>query len=405
MNAKLAARLFGGCVLLLSTGLAAAAGWEKAADAPEAKAGAAGAIMGNDFYLIGGYSKIGASPSCYKLDLVSNKWSKIAPLPSDGPIASTGATAFDGKIYFVGGVTKSGSYSNACMVYDPKADSWAEDKSKALPSHVAFAAVTVFQGGLFIVGGADSDKKACSTSAYWLNPNTGTGWKEYADVMRQGRLSPAVGAASDGYLWVAGGSNGHDSLDTIELFDSSNNYRETRLSTKRTAAAGFTIGNSFYVVGGNGGETTLRTGENFSIEACSSRASSSYLKASSDSAYAGNNYWLVKSGGVDSESNFTSETEIFYAAAAPYGQDDQFTTKGTFSSGKSSVLSNDQSAGGDTKAFLAEKPKHGTVTLAVDGTFSYEAEKGFSGDDTFRYVAKSRGGTSQPTLVTLHVSK
>jgi hypothetical protein len=76
------------------------------------------------------------------------------------------------------------------------------------------------------------------------------------------------------------------------------------------------------------------------------------------------------------------------------------------------VLENDTDPDGNqhidptagTGAFLTKvsNPQHGTAVLNADGTFTYTANPGFTGTDTFQYtVTDDAGATSQPATVTV----
>jgi len=54
-------------------------------------------------------------------------------------------------------------------------------------------------------------------------------------------------------------------------------------------------------------------------------------------------------------------------------------------------------------ATLVAGPTNGTVDLAADGTFVYTPAPGFTGTDTFTYVASDLYGSSEPATVTLEV--
>ena len=55
---------------------------------------------------------------------------------------------------------------------------------------------------------------------------------------------------------------------------------------------------------------------------------------------------------------------------------------------KPGVLANDTNADGRTLiASIGSYPSHGSVTLNSDGSFSYTPTAGFSGTDSFSYVA------------------
>jgi hypothetical protein len=67
------------------------------------------------------------------------------------------------------------------------------------------------------------------------------------------------------------------------------------------------------------------------------------------------------------------------------------------------VLSNDKDPGGFTlTAQLVKGPKHGTLTLNTDGSFTYTPKAGYRGLDTFTYQASNgHGGTDQALVVLL----
>ncbi len=68
------------------------------------------------------------------------------------------------------------------------------------------------------------------------------------------------------------------------------------------------------------------------------------------------------------------------------------------------VLANDVDADGDTlSATLVDQPAHGTVILAEDGSFEYTPEAGFSGEDSFTYVAGDGQAESEGTTVAITV--
>jgi len=70
----------------------------------------------------------------------------------------------------------------------------------------------------------------------------------------------------------------------------------------------------------------------------------------------------------------------------------------------SGVLANDIDPDGDTfTAVLATQPTHGTVNLFQDGGFQYIPTPGFTGDDSFTYVANDGHVNSGPATVHIQV--
>jgi subtilisin-like proprotein convertase family protein len=68
------------------------------------------------------------------------------------------------------------------------------------------------------------------------------------------------------------------------------------------------------------------------------------------------------------------------------------------------VLANDTDAYGDgLEAALVDDVDHGDLVLHEDGTLAYTPDPGFSGEDSFRYVAHDAEQSSAPAVVTIDV--
>lgn len=74
----------------------------------------------------------------------------------------------------------------------------------------------------------------------------------------------------------------------------------------------------------------------------------------------------------------------------------------TLLGGATSVLANDH-APANTTVQLHQGPRHGTVTLANDGSFKYHHAGGTETEDEFWYVANAGGASSTATRVQVHV--
>ena len=98
------------------------------------------------------------------------------------------------------------------------------------------------------------------------------------------------------------------------------------------------------------------------------------------------------------------------ANRAPTARDDEYNTNeghgNTLSVGPSDgVLKNDADPeGGALTASDASDPPNGVVTLNSDGSFSYNPEVDFFGDDRFTYRARDPDGKSNTATVTIHVA-
>ena len=92
---------------------------------------------------------------------------------------------------------------------------------------------------------------------------------------------------------------------------------------------------------------------------------------------------------------------LFFGSANATNRFDDFLFEPLTPNG---VLANDTDADGDAlTAELVSTTTHGALNLAANGSFTYVPEAGFSGVDSFQYLAKDAGSASAPTLVTINV--
>jgi len=77
----------------------------------------------------------------------------------------------------------------------------------------------------------------------------------------------------------------------------------------------------------------------------------------------------------------------------------------SLSIGTPGVLGNDTDADNDAlTALIQSQPSSGTLTLNTDGSFTYTPNNGFTGEDTFTYVANDSIGNSNIATVTIIVN-
>ena len=143
--------------------------WHHAASLPQPLDHSLPAIIGNMCYLLGGYTKGGASKKVFSMcfdDLISQAVSQTASarapptpspwqsLPDTPPIYST-ALAFNGALLAVGG---NYSGSTAIYHYQPSSRSWI--KAGELPTGRRECTCTVLPSGdLFVAGGSGAGQR------------------------------------------------------------------------------------------------------------------------------------------------------------------------------------------------------------------------------------------------------
>jgi VCBS repeat-containing protein len=94
---------------------------------------------------------------------------------------------------------------------------------------------------------------------------------------------------------------------------------------------------------------------------------------------------------------------VAHVNQAPVANNDALTARAGQST-RINVLANDSDVDGDDlRATITSSPKHGTLTRNGDGSFSYTAQSGFVGTDSFVYVADDGQLKSAPATVTITV--
>lgn len=125
-----------------------------------ARAGMAGAVVGTQWVLAGGY-QAAEEP----LDLVSrfdgNNWTNGAAMPT--PRSYAAAVAHGGKLWVIGGEERKGLASRAVEVYDPATDAWTKRAPLKTPRAYPAAAV--------VKDAAGKDKIVVAGGVYGIHPD------------------------------------------------------------------------------------------------------------------------------------------------------------------------------------------------------------------------------------------
>jgi VCBS repeat-containing protein len=110
---------------------------------------------------------------------------------------------------------------------------------------------------------------------------------------------------------------------------------------------------------------------------------------------------------VLSGSAFDVVFATFVTVTPPHAHNDSYSIRQdhTLRVHRPGVLKNDSDLDKDKlSAKLARAPRHGTLTLNANGSFTYKPRAGFSGSDSFRYRASDGTATSKAALVRLTVT-
>jgi len=143
--------------------------WTRIADAPSARNSAAGAVIGNKLYVVGGRQMVAQADGRSRpvnvatlevYDPAADRWETRAPMPlAQGGLA---AAAHDGKLYVFGGeqFVPQAKVFGESWVYDPALDRWSALPAMATPRHGHGAAVVGKR--IYLMGGAEKVGVAAS---------------------------------------------------------------------------------------------------------------------------------------------------------------------------------------------------------------------------------------------------
>ncbi|MDY0977015.1 kelch repeat-containing protein [Massilia sp. CFBP9012] len=145
--------------------------WSRIADAPSARNSAAGAVIDNKIYVVGGRQMVAHADGRSRpvnvatlevYDPASDRWETRASMPlAQGGLA---AAAHDGKLYVFGGeqfVPQAKVFAES-WVYDPASDRWSAMPAMPTPRHGHGAAVAGKR--IFLMGGGEKVGVAASAA-------------------------------------------------------------------------------------------------------------------------------------------------------------------------------------------------------------------------------------------------
>ncbi len=172
-------------------------------------------------------------------------WTPTASMAS--PRADFAATAVDGRLWVLGGITGAGGARlNTTEVYDPTNDSWRPGPNLQV-ARSAFGVATLGQI-IYLFGGA-TPEQANTTIAQSLDTTTGQ-WRDLAPLPTP-LANPAL-AQLDGTIYLVGGeANGGTVASVYAYAPATNSWRTlAALPTPRTELAAVPLAGKIYALGG-----------------------------------------------------------------------------------------------------------------------------------------------------------
>lgn len=233
--------------------------WQARPTIPSPTRAHAGAAYENQIYIVGGETPSGVSAVVEKLDLRSGTWTTVAQKPT--ATADSSAAVLGGRIYVPGGRTDADNtrISDLLEVYDPRQDKW--EQRAHMPKPISAYALSAFEGKLYVFGGWDGVQFL--DTVYEYDPNQDV-WQTLAPMRRV--RGYAVAAVVGGKIYIIGGYDGKNALTMNESYipaaslgDEPVWASEVPLPTGRYAMGAASISNIIYVVGGLGSSNTSLT--------------------------------------------------------------------------------------------------------------------------------------------------
>lgn len=245
--------------------------WSQAAAAPSKRTEVTAAALGGKIYVIGGFEEpslkhipgLTISGKVEVYNPATDRWSDAAPLPTG--LHHAGAAAIGDRLYVAGGFTRSFLsvwHPIADLhIYDPEKDVWTA--GPPMPTARGGLAVTAFEGKVYAIGGYGESGNEGAVEVF--DPATGQ-WSAKAPLATP--RDHLAAASAGGRIYAVAGRLERDygqNLGVTEVYDPAANRWTTGppLPTPRSGLAAGVVGDTIYIVGGEAPEGTFRHNEAF----------------------------------------------------------------------------------------------------------------------------------------------
>lgn len=184
-----------------------------------------------------------------------SSWLLARPLPAARDQAAMVAVGL--KLYLIGG--QAPLINGDVLIYDTQQRRWESGAAKL--TAVAEAGAGVLAGEIYLVGGRQANGQATAVVEVYSPLNNA--WRLAPALPRP--VSGGVIVSDGSYLYLIGGQNGSEVLDTVYRFDPAGQLWESQppLQQGRVLATGGVVAGQLYVVGGYDGQQTLASCERF----------------------------------------------------------------------------------------------------------------------------------------------
>jgi DNA-binding CsgD family transcriptional regulator/N-acetylneuraminic acid mutarotase len=224
--------------------------WNHLAALPVSRSDPALVAYGDQIYAIGGLNSQGVFGGLDRYDPQSDTWKTLLLMPS--PVFNTQAAVINGLIYVPGGrpSIENMQPTNILAIYNTNTDEW--NTGASLPIPLSGYGLVAYDGDLYVFGGWDGQKYL--NTVYVYDP-TNNVWQEHTP-MSTARAFCGV-AEAGGRIYVIGGINENHTVDANEIYsparDNNNNNPWTSgfpIPESRAGIRAVNIADTIYVFGG-----------------------------------------------------------------------------------------------------------------------------------------------------------
>jgi N-acetylneuraminic acid mutarotase len=309
--------------LCLSIGIGFSAdigAWATKSPAPTKRTEVAAASLNGKIYVVGGFTKSIAFTSALleEYNPATDTWRERAPMPAGRHHAGIGVVK--DRLFVIGGFHHSllnlWNPTTTVYEYDPRSDQWTT--RKPMPTARGALAVAVIGGKLHAIGGYGKEGNSGAHEVY--DPDTDT-WTTAAPlpVPRDHHAVAAVG----GRLYAIGGRLNRQysqNLAVNEMYDPSTNQWTPKadLPTARSGITAQALGGRIYVFGGEAPSGTFRENEAYDPEtdAWYAQAPMPTSRHGLGSAVVGGKIYVL-CGGPTPGGSFSDANEVFTPLGRP----------------------------------------------------------------------------------------
>lgn len=217
--------------------------WRTSKPLDEGLAGMALATIGLDIYSIGGETANGVDDTVRIYNTPSYTWRMGEPKPT--AVSDASAAVLFGEIYVAGGRLPDKQPTNIVEAYSPANNAW--HLVTALPQPIAGGLALVQDGFLYVFGGWNGTDYL--DTVYEYNPRLDS-WRPLPPMPQPRAFT--TGGAIGGQLYVVGGSDGQKELADCTFFDPLTVAWQScpDMLTPRAGAGAAVLLNQLYVIGG-----------------------------------------------------------------------------------------------------------------------------------------------------------